>query len=165
MASSPTGNGYWLAAADGGLFNFGDATFHGSAAPQPSSVRVDAVTASPTASGYWMATRAAPAPKPSPAVTAASTSSSYGTPLGTFTVTCYDLQGRTASGAYTSSETVAVDPSVIPLGTTIYIQGVGSRVAQDTGSAIKGYRLDIWMPTYADCANWGVQQRQVWRAS
>lgn len=30
MASTPTGGGYWLVAADGGIFNFGDAAFHGS---------------------------------------------------------------------------------------------------------------------------------------
>ncbi len=32
MARTATGNGYWLVAADGGIFNYGDATFHGSAA-------------------------------------------------------------------------------------------------------------------------------------
>jgi 3D (Asp-Asp-Asp) domain-containing protein len=85
--------------------------------------------------------------------------------MGTFEITCYDLNGRTASGAETSMDTVAVDPSVIPLGTRIYIAGVGYRTAQDTGGAIQGYRLDIWEPTYSDCANWGVQYRSVWRAS
>ena len=32
MAATPTGNGYWLAASDGGIFSFGDARFFGSAA-------------------------------------------------------------------------------------------------------------------------------------
>jgi 3D (Asp-Asp-Asp) domain-containing protein len=82
--------------------------------------------------------------------------------LGTFVVTCYDLQGHTASGASPTTETVAVDPAVIPLGTHLYIDGVGERVAQDTGGAIKGDRLDIWEPTYAQCADWGVESRQVW---
>jgi 3D (Asp-Asp-Asp) domain-containing protein len=76
-------------------------------------------------------------------------------------ITCYDLAGRTASGAGTSLSTVAVDPSVIPLGTGIYIQGVGVRVAQDTGGAIRGNRLDLWEPSYAACMAWGVQTRQV----
>jgi hypothetical protein len=31
MASTPSGNGYWLVASDGGIFSFGDATFHGAA--------------------------------------------------------------------------------------------------------------------------------------
>lgn len=107
---------------------------------------------------------AAPAAPPaSPPTTAkAVVISAQGRSLGTFVVTCYDLQGRTASGATTSSITVAVDPRVIPLGTQIYIDGVGTRVAQDTGGAIVGKRLDIWEPTYAQCAAWGVETRQVW---
>jgi 3D (Asp-Asp-Asp) domain-containing protein len=76
-------------------------------------------------------------------------------------VTCYDLEGRTATGAYTNSSTVAVDPSVIPLGSRIYVAGVGTRIAEDTGGAIVGRRLDIWEPTAADCAAWGVQDRDV----
>ncbi len=56
---------------------------------------------------------------------------------------------------------MAVDPSVIPLGSTITIAGVGTRVAQDTGGAIKGKRLDIWMPSASECRNWGFQSRQV----
>src|SRR6185437_9878268 len=106
------------------------------------------IAASPVAQGYWLATKpapVAPASPPAGSVSAAS-SSSPGAPLGTFEVTCYDLQGTTASGARTSTNTVAVDPSVIPLGTRIYIQGVGWRTAQDTGGAIKGHRLDIWEP-------------------
>jgi 3D (Asp-Asp-Asp) domain-containing protein len=81
--------------------------------------------------------------------------------LGEFVITCYDLDGRTASGAGTSLATVAVDPSVIPLGTAINIAGVGTRVAQDTGGAIIGHRLDLWEPSYADCMDWGVQTRTV----
>lgn len=84
--------------------------------------------------------------------------------IGHFVVTCYDLGGHTATGALTSSATVAVDPSVIPLGSHIYIAGVGLRVAQDTGGAIVGARLDIWEPTYADCMNWGVRDEAVFRA-
>ena len=84
-----------------------------------------------------------------------------GRALGAFVVTCYDLEGRTATGAYTNSSTVAVDPSVIPLGSRIYVAGVGTRIAEDTGGAIVGRRLDIWEPTAADCAAWGVQDRDV----
>jgi 3D (Asp-Asp-Asp) domain-containing protein len=162
MAPSPTGAGYWLAAADGGVFAFGDANFLGGASPQPSGTRVDAIAASPAAEGYWVATRAGDPSNPTPATVSAASSGPTGTPLGTFEITCYDIQGRTASGAETSSSTVAVDPSVIPLGTRIYIQGVGYRTAQDTGGAIQGHRLDIWEPTYSDCAAWGVQNRSVW---
>lgn len=52
--------------------------------------------------------------------------------------------GVTASGAPTQvGTTIAVDRSVIPLGTTVYIEGVGYRVAQDTGGAVKGRHIDI----------------------
>jgi 3D (Asp-Asp-Asp) domain-containing protein len=83
--------------------------------------------------------------------------------LGTFLVTCYDLTGPTATGAVAGPESVAVDPSVVPLGTHIYIDGVGPRTADDTGGAIIGKRLDIWEPSYWACAEWGVQERAVYR--
>jgi 3D (Asp-Asp-Asp) domain-containing protein len=89
-------------------------------------------------------------------------SASAGSLLGSFVVTCYDLAGNTASGAPTSTATVAVDPSVIPLGTRLYIAGVGVRYAQDTGGAIIGKRLDIWEPSYGQCMSWGVRTETVW---
>ena len=85
--------------------------------------------------------------------------------MGSFMVTCYDLTGVTASGALAGPDGVAVDPGVIPLGTRIFIDGVGLRVADDTGQDIIGAHVDIWEPTYSQCAEWGVQQRGVYRAS
>ncbi|HWE54556.1 MAG TPA: 3D domain-containing protein [Acidimicrobiales bacterium] len=165
MAATPSGAGYWLASADGGVYAYGDAGFDGSAYPQPSSTQVGAIASSPATQGYWLTTLPTPAPPSDSQTVTAQSTGPNGTPLGTFEVTCYDIHGRTASGAETSMSTVAVDPSVIPLGATIYIDGVGQRTAQDTGGAIKGHRLDIWEPTYSDCANWGVQDRSVWRQS
>jgi 3D (Asp-Asp-Asp) domain-containing protein len=83
--------------------------------------------------------------------------------LGTFMVTCYDLTGVTASGAMAGPDSVAVDPTVIPLGTQIFVDGVGQRTADDTGGGIIGDHVDIWEPTYSQCINWGVQQRAVYR--
>src|SRR5262249_31506381 len=68
--------------------------------------------------------------------------------------TCYDLLGRTATGVPVGQGVVAVDPSVIPLGTRMYVPGYGNGVAADVGSGIKGNDIDLWMPS-AQCAAWG----------
>lgn len=72
--------------------------------------------------------------------------------------------GITASGAPVESGlTVAVDPEVIPIGTVLYIEGVGVRVAQDTGSAIKGQKIDIAVETHAEAESWtGWGEHNVW---
>jgi 3D (Asp-Asp-Asp) domain-containing protein len=73
----------------------------------------------------------------------------------TVTATAYTLQGHTATGAPVGYGVVAVDPSVIPLGTRMTIPGYGEGVAADTGGAIQGAVIDLWFPTAADAANWG----------
>ena len=90
-------------------------------------------------------------------------SSSAGSPTqispggGTMTVvaTGYAMHGRTATGAPTGWGVVAVDPSVIPLGTRMTIPGYGSGVAADTGGAIQGATIDLWFPTVAQARAWG----------
>jgi 3D (Asp-Asp-Asp) domain-containing protein len=73
----------------------------------------------------------------------------------TVVATGYSLGGRTATGAPTGWGVVAVDPSVIPLGTRMTIPGYGSGVAADTGSAIQGAAIDLWFPTVAQARAWG----------
>jgi peptidoglycan hydrolase CwlO-like protein/3D (Asp-Asp-Asp) domain-containing protein len=51
--------------------------------------------------------------------------------------------------------TIAVDPSVIPLGTKVYIAGYGYAICSDTGGAIKGNIIDLYMSTEAECYAWG----------
>ncbi|HEY4236500.1 MAG TPA: 3D domain-containing protein [Gaiellaceae bacterium] len=73
----------------------------------------------------------------------------------TVVATGYSLHGRTATGAPTGWGVVAVDPGVIPLGTSLTIPGYGSGVAADTGSAIQGATIDLWFPTVAQANAWG----------
>jgi 3D (Asp-Asp-Asp) domain-containing protein len=72
----------------------------------------------------------------------------------TVSATCYDLSGRTATGMPVGQGVVAVDPSVIPLGTKLYVPGYGNGVAADVGGGIKGDTIDLWM-TPSQCAAWG----------
>ena len=72
-------------------------------------------------------------------------------------------EGKTTSigvGAYAES-TVAVDPSKIPYGTKLYIEGVGVRIAADCGGAIQGNKLDIYFTAHDECLKFGVQNREV----
>jgi 3D (Asp-Asp-Asp) domain-containing protein len=64
-----------------------------------------------------------------------------------FFVTGYVLRGYTATGTYVHPGTCAVDPRVIPLESYITIAGLGTCHAEDTGGAIIGYRIDVWVPT------------------
>jgi peptidoglycan DL-endopeptidase CwlO len=67
----------------------------------------------------------------------------------------YHLPGHTASGLPVGVGVIAVDPSVIPLGTRVFVPGYGPAVAADTGSAIRGAIIDLWMPSTADARAWG----------
>ena len=72
----------------------------------------------------------------------------------------------TASGARATRNpdgysTIAVDPNVIPLGTKLYVKGYGYGIAQDTGGAIKGNKIDVFFNTTEECINWGVKTVEV----
>lgn len=69
----------------------------------------------------------------------------------------YCMGGFTSRGAPTRVGVVAVDPAVIPFGSKIYVPGYGWGTALDTGGAIRGNSIDIWMPTYSQCMQWGVR--------
>lgn len=69
----------------------------------------------------------------------------------------YTGGGRTAMGTPARVGEIAVDPSVIPLGSNVYIEGVGPRRAEDTGGNIKGNTIDIYMNTQSECIRWGVR--------
>jgi 3D (Asp-Asp-Asp) domain-containing protein len=94
------------------------------------------------------ATTAVSAPAPAPRYTG-------GEQTLTVTSTGYAIRGRTATGLPTGWGIVAVDPSVIPLGTRMTIPGYGDGVAADTGGAVRGGTIDLWFPTVAQALAWG----------
>lgn len=68
----------------------------------------------------------------------------------------------TATGARTirnesGYSTIAVDPRVIPLGTKVYVDGYGYAIASDTGGAIKGNKIDLFMDSRSEAYDWGVR--------
>lgn len=74
--------------------------------------------------------------------------------------TAYSGDGVTASGTATKRNsggysTIAVDPRVIPLGSTVYVEGYGYAVAEDTGGAIKGNIIDVFFPSESEAQGWG----------
>jgi 3D (Asp-Asp-Asp) domain-containing protein len=73
----------------------------------------------------------------------------------TVSATGYSLPGRTATGLPVGWGVVAVDPSLIPLGSHMMIPGYGEAVAADTGGAVMGATIDLWFPTLAQANAWG----------
>lgn len=76
------------------------------------------------------------------------------------TATAYSSHSTTATGRTpvrneSGISTIAVDPAVIPLGSKVYVDGYGYAIASDTGSAIKGSRIDIYLNSSSECDNWG----------
>lgn len=70
---------------------------------------------------------------------------------------------HTASGTRPKeNRTVAVDRNVIPMGSTVYIEGYGYYIAEDTGGAIKGNRIDIFMMDYDKAIKLGRPKAKVW---
>jgi 3D (Asp-Asp-Asp) domain-containing protein len=65
--------------------------------------------------------------------------------------------GYTATGMRAQYGVVAVDPSVIPLGSRLYVPGYGEAVAADTGSAIVGDRIDVCFDSPGPAEAWGVR--------
>ena len=91
--------------------------------------------------------------------------------LGNYKLTFYDPcvecngnnLGLTATGTtLTEGRTIAVDPSVIPLGSRVFIEGYGVFIAEDTGGAIKGNKIDIAVSTHERANELGVQYANVY---
>lgn len=79
--------------------------------------------------------------------------------LGTFEATAYANDTITSTGSVPIvGQTIAVDPSIIPYGTTVYIEAgnySGYYIAEDCGGAIRGNIIDIYMSSEEECVDWG----------
>ena len=77
-------------------------------------------------------------------------------------VTAYAIRGYTRTGTHTRWGVVAVDPTVIPLGSKLMVEGFAEIfTAEDTGSGVKGKWVDIWFPSYEEAHRFGLQYRRV----
>ena len=79
----------------------------------------------------------------------------------TMVATAYCLRGRTAAGNEVHRGTVAADPRVLPLGSRILIRGRhirGTYVVEDKGAALKGRRIDVYMPGCDQAKRFGRQR-------
>ena len=79
-----------------------------------------------------------------------------------YTAYCPGCSGTTAYGidlrANPNQKVIAVDPRIIPLGTKVWVEGYGEAIAGDTGGAIKGNKIDVFIPSYDNAMAWGVKK-------
>lgn len=78
-----------------------------------------------------------------------------------YTAYCNGCSGITSAGidlrSNPNQKVIAVDPNIIPLGTKVYVPGYGVAIAGDTGGAIKGNRIDIFIPDLSKAYQFGRQ--------
>lgn len=80
--------------------------------------------------------------------------------------TAYTGGGKTSLGLecvrnLDGISTISVDPNVIPFGSMLYIEGYGYAIAADTGSSIKGNKIDVYFNTLQECYEWGTRDVKV----
>ena len=79
--------------------------------------------------------------------------------LQSFSATAYSIEGRTASGVHTRRGIVAADPRVLPIGSRLRVPEAGEYdgeyVVHDTGPAIRGREIDIYVPSDAAAKRFG----------
>ncbi len=90
------------------------------------------------------------------------------TEANAFRATAYCLKGRTAMGGSVRRGIVAADPRVLPLGSRIQLSAgsySGTYTVADTGGAVKGRKLDIWVPSCVEAVRFGRKNVMVSRLS
>ncbi|TQR21838.1 LysM peptidoglycan-binding domain-containing protein [Psychrobacillus vulpis] len=82
-----------------------------------------------------------------------------------YTAYCEGCSGTTAYGidlrSNPNQKVIAVDPRIIPLGTKVWVEGYGEAIAGDTGGAIKGHKIDVFIPSYNNAMEWGVKKVKI----
>jgi 3D (Asp-Asp-Asp) domain-containing protein len=79
-------------------------------------------------------------------------------PTTNYMATAYSLRGRTASGRMVSRGLIAADPRVLPLGSRVRLDHPGysgEYLVADTGGAIRGRHIDIWIPSSREAMRFG----------
>ncbi len=82
----------------------------------------------------------------------------YVVPPTSYVATAYSLRGRTASGRPVSKGLIAADPRHLPLGSRVRLQAgsySGEYLVADTGTMVRGRRIDIWTPTAREAMRFG----------
>lgn len=75
-----------------------------------------------------------------------------------YNATAYSRKGRGASGMGVRAGTIAADPRVLPFGTRVRLDAgpySGVYVVTDSGSAIKGRKIDVWIPSFREACRFG----------
>ncbi len=82
-----------------------------------------------------------------------------------YTASCTGCSGITATGINLLKnpglKVIAVDPRVIPLGSKVWVEGYGNAIAGDTGGAIKGNKIDLFMANKSDALSFGRKQVKI----
>jgi 3D (Asp-Asp-Asp) domain-containing protein len=73
-----------------------------------------------------------------------------------------NAKGVTRLGLPAKEGIIAVDPRIIPLGSRVYVDGYGYALAADTGSAIRGDRIDVCFSTHEEALRWGMRNLKVY---
>jgi 3D (Asp-Asp-Asp) domain-containing protein len=96
-----------------------------------------------------------------------SITSRAGASKGSFSATAYCLSGRTAMGHGVRRGIIAADPRVLKLGSKVTIDAgpwSGTYLVSDTGGAVKGKKIDIWVPSCSEARKFGRRSVHVYSA-
>ncbi|HYH85189.1 MAG TPA: 3D domain-containing protein [Pyrinomonadaceae bacterium] len=117
------------------------------------------VTPAEDANGKEKSSAAEPDAQPSAGIKSEPTEEAEASsPTLTFTATAYSLRGRTASGKTVARGLIAADRKVLPIGTRVRLEAgsySGEYTVADTGGAVRGRKIDIWMPSTSEAMRFG----------